>query len=206
MKQPEKNRYMKLLSHKISTWKIVLLLGTVFIASAWGTREYYFSKYEPYSSNKFQFLKSSAKMAQEVETIVIGDSIIESMYFVDGKCGKTFNAGISGSTINDWNKYQEKLLKNISFNNLIVGIGTNDSLRGNDISISYPRFIKSLPSKPKALIGVTGSKDYNFIIQQTALEVGADFIAPVDKENTYDGVHPNSQYLSILRNQIYKSC
>ena len=149
-----------------------------------------------------------AQRTGKVDTVALGDSITQ-MIPLDNLCGRTFNAGVSGATIDDVRRMAPSFLAATHPGYIVLGIGTNDVLKGGEFAArfraSYSALLASLPVKPFALVGVANG-DNGFIAGEAA-RIGAAYIPPLPRSVTWDdGIHPDTQGQIVWRSRVEKVC
>lgn len=151
---------------------------------------------------------AEAQRTGKVDTIALGDSITQ-MIQLDNLCGRTFNAGVSGATIDDVRRMAPSFLAATHPDYVVLAIGTNDVLRGGEFAArfrsNYSALLASLPIKPFALLGVANG-DNGFIAAEAA-KIGAAYIPPLPRGLTWDdGIHPNTPGGMVWRSRVEKVC
>lgn len=108
---------------------LVLCAVLVFLAfTTWGgtrkqdSRAYYFSI-------RSQVLRARAEDAEAGSALLIGDSITEMSPLIT-LCGRpVFNAGISGSGVEEWTRLAPELIRTLRPSLVVVALGVNDTQR-----------------------------------------------------------------------------
>ncbi|HEX8418538.1 MAG TPA: SGNH/GDSL hydrolase family protein [Sphingomonas sp.] len=165
------------------------------------------SAIESYVFSRSKNLLSQAQATGKVDTLVIGDSIVEGNSLTD-LCGVTFGAGVGGGNVADLTKIAPDLIAATRPDRIVVALGTNDVLQrkaeGQAFEQRYLALLASLPVKPFALVGVlNGPNDF---IQRTASAIGAAYVTPLPANLLKDGIHPNLAGLKVWRDQVARAC
>jgi hypothetical protein len=152
-------------------------------------------------------LVSQAEAFGKVDTLVLGDSIVEGNA-LDGLCGRTFAAGVGGGGVEDLNRIVPALLAATTPHSIVVALGTNDVLEhkgeGQPFRDRYAHLISTLPVKPFALVGI--AQGQNEFIRHVAYKIGAVFIPPIAPALTKDGIHPTRPGLKLWRERVSAVC
>ncbi|WP_164115290.1 SGNH/GDSL hydrolase family protein [Sphingorhabdus sp. Alg239-R122] len=163
----------------------------------------------PYKQVRSDMVASAAASADRVDTVVLGDSIAESIW-LDGMCGTTLNASVAGATTQQISDLGERVFAKLRTRKVLVAIGTNDAYQGiaDDAAfeVRYDAMLERLPTRPFALVGIGNSDIANAYVKAKAAEIEAVFIPPIAPEHTTDGIHPDEKGREIWRNRAVSAC
>ncbi len=164
---------------------------------------------KPYKQVRSDMVASAAASAASVDTVVLGDSIAESIW-LDGMCGATLNASVAGATTQQISDLGERVFAKLRTRKILVAIGTNDAYQGiaDDAGFEarYDAMLARLPTRPFALVGIANSDIANAYVKAKAADIGAVFIPPVAPEHTTDGIHPDKKGREIWRAHAVSAC
>ncbi|RDC61368.1 hypothetical protein HME9302_02590 [Alteripontixanthobacter maritimus] len=125
--------------------KTVLIIIFCVIASVaatapfFATKRYYYGELS-YAKTRAGFVVQEAQQVGKVDTLVIGDSLIEQTYFPD-RCGSVFAAGIGGARVRDFQAIIDELLSATQPDTVIVALGAKHFSAGDELQ----EFAQSTP-------------------------------------------------------------
>lgn len=197
----------------IASLCVCAILALAFVAGVkYANREYITKAKTSYMLTRQTMLLRQAEQAAPVDTVIIGDSIVDGMYL--GKAGgNIFLAGIGGSGVGDWLTFAPKLAQVLDAKLLIIALGVNDAVKGlvdtKHFYADYSKLCLSLreqgtklalasilPVEQGKIFGdeIFDSKairEFNLIIEELALENGFDFINFFTVFADADGLMPH---------------
>ncbi|SFR86158.1 SGNH/GDSL hydrolase family protein [Sphingomonas jatrophae] len=161
-----------------------------------------------YTALREDFVRSNLELAMPADTLVLGDSVSESVNF-EQVCGTTFNAGIGGAKVPDAARLAPLALARIRPRTVILAIGTNHFWDGPALTDAFRRdylaLARSLPGR-KIIVGVPNSAPASAFMRQVAAELGASYVAPLTGKLTRDGVHLTIAGARLYRDRIAAAC
>ena len=162
-----------------------------------------------YAQARTTHVLAALSLADPVDTLVLGDSISESTW-LDGVCGKTFNASVAGAKIADVAALAPIAIQQTRPKVVVLEVGTNnmwtDPKPSDDFKQQYFALLRSLPGE-KILVGVPNSPAASRFVRSVASSIDAAYVQPVTGELTRDGgVHPNREGAAVYRQRIQEAC
>lgn len=125
------------------------------------------------------YVQLQATLAGQQDTVVLGDSVIESTWFQNA-CGRTFNAGVGGATVEEVHEIARAILPKLQPSTVIVSVGANHFWNGDDeladFEKRYRDLVEDLPKERLVLVGVPNSNAANLQVQRIAREIEAAFL------------------------------
>ena len=161
-----------------------------------------------YPEVRAHFLENLIRQTGPVDTLVLGDSIVESTDLSD-VCGKTFNAGVGSSMADTASHLAMIALPLLKPKTVVVNVGRNSISRGyslKQMEAGYLRLVHQLRGYRLILVGIPESPAGTAFIKRTAAQIGAAFVEPVPPDLTFEGIHPTPQGAKLLRLRIAAAC
>jgi len=157
-----------------------------------------------YSATRAGYVATALGAAGPFDTLVLGDSIGES---VPWDCGRTFNASIGGAKVQDVARLAPLAIERIRPSTVILEVGANHFWDAADpgFAPAYEKLARSLKAR-LILIGIPNNAEANQMVKRLAKELGAPFIEAVPSQLTNDGVHPTAVGARRLRDQVAEIC
>ena len=160
-----------------------------------------------YAQTRVKFVRAALSNAGPVDTLVLGDSISE-MTWLDGVCGKTFNASVGGARIGDVGKLAPFAIERTRPKLVVLQIGTNHFHSDPDLADfkrQYLALVRLLPGR-KILVGVPISSAASNFVQSVANHIHAPYVAPVTGALTSGGAHPTPAGAAVYRQRLQHAC
>jgi lysophospholipase L1-like esterase len=162
-----------------------------------------------YAEQKTVFVRTAASIAPPMDTVALGDSVTEEAW-LEGACGKTFNAGIGGARVIDLRMIAKDILPRLRPKTIVVAVGANHFWKRPEPEFQrdYPKLIAELPQAKLILVGVPNSAEASAFVRNLARQNGATYLPPVTGAgNTVpDGVHLTTKGAWLFRARIERSC
>jgi lysophospholipase L1-like esterase len=165
------------------------------------------SKPTPYSETRMGFVRTALSAAEPSDTLILGDSVSESTW-LDGVCGRTFNASVGGAFVKDVAALAPEAVRSIQPKRIVLEVGANNLWGGRTdptFRRDYRALVKSLPAK-LSLVGVPNNTEADRFVRSVAQKIGAAYVEPVRGNLTIDGVHPTTEGARVYRSRIAASC
>lgn len=83
----------------------------------------------PYITTRQSFLLRQAEQVKTCDLLIIGDSLVEGMYFTPSCRARVFVAGIGGTRVADWMVFAPRLLNVLKPRAVFIALGINDAKR-----------------------------------------------------------------------------
>ncbi|MEZ5710799.1 MAG: hypothetical protein R3E02_15580 [Blastomonas sp.] len=172
---------------------VAILCTATFAVSAHIERE---QMAAAYTERAFSQIELRASLHEPVGTLIIGDSITDSLVFHPA-CGSVLQATIPGITLAEYRSRIPGLIAKVNPDRVIIELGTNDDGTHYDLPALATRH-------PTALVGTTNKPGMNRHIARLATELGYDYI-PMPTPGA-DGKHPDRTGLLQLKSRIDDFC
>lgn len=158
---------------------------------------------------KIEFVETSAAVAGQVDTVVLGDSVTEETW-LDGACGRTFNAGIGGARVRHVSEVAARILPELKPKTIVIAVGANHFwVRPEpEFEQDYPKMLDQLPPARLVLVGVPNSRSASAFVRKQAASRGAIYVPPVVGEglNLPDRVHLTVAGARLYRARLEAAC
>ena len=181
--------------------------STAFVVGLGAGAAFWRGKATPYWETRLGFVRTALSITEPRETLVLGDSISESLG-LDEVCGPTFNAAIGSAHLRTVAEIAPTAVAAVKPKRIILEVGANDFYGGRDdpaFPATYAALVKQLPGKV-ILVGIPNNTKANNFVRQFAAANSLTFVEPVVGSLTSDGVHPNTTGARILKQRIRAAC
>jgi hypothetical protein len=192
----------------------MLLVGALLAAvGAMGYKAGAYQRHHPttklYTQVRGNFVRTALENAEPVDTLVLGDSILEMTPLFD-VCGRTFNASVAGARIENVAALAPFAIQRTRPKVIVVEVGANHFFTDADLAgfeRQYAALLRSLPGR-KILVGVPNSAEASGFVRAAASEIGAAYVEPVTpgKLTRNGGVHPTPIGADVYRQRIRLAC
>jgi hypothetical protein len=156
----------------------------------------------PYNETRSGFVRTALGVAGPVDTLILGDSVGESLWL---DCGRAFNASVGRSTVSDVAALAPLALR-VKPKTTILIVGANDNWEefSPQFERDYSALVRSLPGK-LILVGVPNNARADAVVRSISRRSAeAAYIQPAMQ--TSDGVHPTVEGATKLRGRIEQAC
>jgi lysophospholipase L1-like esterase len=177
---------------------------------------------DAYVHHRLEVLLTKALDAPKGQSLLIGDSLTDTQS-MDALCGlQVFNAGVSGSRVEDWKSHASALVAALEPKLVVVALGTNDAVPGSERRFvewksRYEELVRTLGERhlilvaPPPLDGSSSVRDQSVLepIRATVLSMASPRIttaAPSFAGQTVDGIHPDINGRMAWRKSIELAC
>lgn len=183
-------------------------LALAAFAVGLGVGAYKWRHASAYTQVRAGFVRDALSIAEPVDTLVLGDSISE-LTWLDGVCGKTFNAAVAGAKIGDVASLAPLAIERTRPKAIVLEVGTNHFWVDPNLSEfkrQYLALVKSLPGR-KILVGIPNSPAADSFVRGLAKHIHAAYVEPVTGDLTRAGTaHPTREGATVYRQRIQEAC
>ena len=190
--------------------RTVLCFGSAITAFALGigVGAYKWRHPRVYTQVRGGFVRDALSIAGPADTLVLGDSISE-LTWLDGVCGKTFNAAVAGAHISDVASLAPFAIERTRPKTIVLEVGTNHFWVDPNLSEfkrQYLALVKSLPGR-KILVGIPNSSAADSFVRRLAKDMHAVYVEPVRANLTRAGTaHPTREGAIVYRQRVQRAC
>ncbi|ANU08821.1 SGNH/GDSL hydrolase family protein [Paraurantiacibacter namhicola] len=161
-----------------------------------------------YPQGRSHYTRQQAAHFGKADSVIIGDSLVEQTDF-SGVCGRTFQAGLGGSSAVDAINALPAIVQHTDPKVVFIAIGTNYFTSGDqlaDLENEYPYLIDAADGRQVVLVGIHNSDKGDAFIAALAKDAGYEFVAMPEGPLMMDKLHFTTEGSERFRQAIAEAC